>query len=56
MLRPRFASRGQLFIAGVIGVITGVYIYKPIYEQMRRNTPEILGGVEKQSGEDPKLS
>jgi len=37
-------------------VITGVYIYKPIYEQMRRNTPEILGGVEKQSGEDTKLS
>ena len=55
MLRPRFASRSQFFIAGVIGVITGVYIYKPIYEQMKRDSPEVLG-VEKQSGEDAKLS
>ena len=40
--RARFASRSQFFLAGVIGVLTGVYIYKPLYDQMRVDKPELF--------------
>ena len=52
--RAKFASRGQLFIAGVVGVLTGVYIYKPLYDQMRMEKPELFPVQENQESDEPK--
>jgi len=40
-----------MFMAGIIGVLTGIYIYKPIFDQYRREQPELLHGEKKEESE-----
>jgi len=38
-------TKKQIIVGGVFGVLSGVYIYKPIYDEIRKKNPEVLVGT-----------
>jgi len=38
-------TKKQFILGGLVGFVSGVYIYKPIYDEIRKEKPEVLVGT-----------